>query len=69
MVHLLLVYGKGRQSGVKDRPEGKEIKGIGPKDFIDSSNYKQIILSNIEPEIQIISNTNTMVYVRCSQNI
>lgn len=69
MVHLLLVYGKGRQSGVKDRPAGKEIKGNDPKDFIDSSNYKQIILSNIEPEIQIISNTNTMVYVRCSQNI
>lgn len=28
--------------GVKDRPEGKEIKGIEPKDFIDSSNYTQI---------------------------
>lgn len=38
--------------GVKDRPEGKEIKGIKPSDFIDSSNYTQFILSNIEPEIQ-----------------
>ncbi|WP_249529589.1 ATP-binding protein [Paenibacillus brevis] len=38
--------------GVKDRPEGKEIKGINPEEFIDSSNYKQVILSNIEPEIQ-----------------
>jgi len=38
--------------GVKDRPEGKEIKGIGPEDFIDSSNYNQVILSNIEPDIQ-----------------
>lgn len=38
--------------GVKDRPEGKEIKGIELKDFIDSSNYTQLILSNIEPEIQ-----------------
>ena len=38
--------------GVKDRPEGKEIKGIEPKDFIDSSNYKQLIMNNIEPEIQ-----------------
>ncbi|WP_166246137.1 RNA-binding domain-containing protein [Paenibacillus turpanensis] len=24
--------------GVKDRPEGKEIKGINPEEFIDSSN-------------------------------
>lgn len=38
--------------GVKDRPEGKEIKAINPEEFIDSSNYKQIILNNIEPEIQ-----------------
>jgi predicted HTH transcriptional regulator len=38
--------------GVKDRPEGKEIKGISPEEFIDSSNYKQIILNNIKPEIQ-----------------
>lgn len=38
--------------GVKDRPEGKEIKGIDPKEFIDSSNYVQLILNNIEPEIQ-----------------
>jgi len=38
--------------GVKDRPEGKEIKGINPEEFIDSSNYKQVILNNIEPEIQ-----------------
>ncbi len=37
--------------GVKDRPEGKEIKGINPEEFIDSSNYKQVILNNIEPEI------------------
>lgn len=38
--------------GVKDRPEGKEIKGINPGDFIDSSNYHQLVLNNIEPEIQ-----------------
>lgn len=38
--------------GVKDRPEGKEVKGIEQDDFIDSSNHKQLILSNIEPEIQ-----------------
>jgi hypothetical protein len=38
--------------GVKDRPEGKEIKGIKPDEFIDSSIYKQVILHNIEPEIQ-----------------
>ncbi|WP_281884181.1 helix-turn-helix domain-containing protein [Paenibacillus sp. YYML68] len=38
--------------GVKDRPEGKEINGIRPEEFIDSANYKQIILSNIEPEVQ-----------------
>jgi hypothetical protein len=38
--------------GVKDRPEGKEIKGINPVDFIDSSNYHQVVLNNIEPEIQ-----------------
>ncbi|WP_084159019.1 AlbA family DNA-binding domain-containing protein [Paenibacillus taiwanensis] len=38
--------------GVKDRPEGKEIKGIDPKEFIDSSNYVQLVLNNIEPEIQ-----------------
>ena len=38
--------------GVKDRPEGKEIKGIEPKNFIDSSTYTQLILSNIEPDIQ-----------------
>lgn len=38
--------------GIKDRPEGKEIKGIDPEDFIDSSNYNQVILSNIEPDIQ-----------------
>lgn len=38
--------------GVKDRPEGKEIKGINPEEFIDSSNYNQVILSNIEPDIQ-----------------
>ncbi|GBF76112.1 hypothetical protein PA598K_04560 [Paenibacillus sp. 598K] len=38
--------------GVKDRPEGKEIKGIDPKEFVDSSNYKQLVLNNIEPEIQ-----------------
>ncbi|WP_418027528.1 helix-turn-helix domain-containing protein [Paenibacillus sp. JJ1722] len=38
--------------GIKDRPEGKEIKGIEPKEFIDSSTYTQLIQSNIEPEIQ-----------------
>lgn len=38
--------------GVKDRPEGKEIRGIKPDEFIDSSNYQQVILNNIEPEIQ-----------------
>lgn len=38
--------------GVKDRPEGKEIKTIEPKDFIDSSNYTQLIHSNVEPEIR-----------------
>ncbi|WP_082834254.1 helix-turn-helix domain-containing protein [Paenibacillus glucanolyticus] len=38
--------------GVKDRPEGKEIKGIDPKELIDSSNYVQLIMNNIEPEIQ-----------------
>ncbi|WP_264933230.1 helix-turn-helix domain-containing protein [Paenibacillus sp. LS1] len=38
--------------GVKDRPEGKDIKGIDPKEFIDSSNYVQLVLNNIEPEIQ-----------------
>lgn len=38
--------------GVKDRPEGKEIKGITLDEFIDSSNYTQVILSNIEPDIQ-----------------
>lgn len=38
--------------GVKDRPEGKEIKGINPEDFIDSSNYNQVIHNNIEPDIQ-----------------
>ncbi|MGM0881390.1 MAG: AlbA family DNA-binding domain-containing protein [Bacillota bacterium] len=37
--------------GVKDRPEGKEIKGIDPEEFVDSSNYIQVILSNIEPDI------------------
>ncbi|WP_416829292.1 helix-turn-helix domain-containing protein [Ectobacillus polymachus] len=37
--------------GVKDRPEGKEIKGI-LEEFVDSSNYTQVILSNIEPDIQ-----------------
>ncbi|MEB4783721.1 ATP-binding protein [Paenibacillus jamilae] len=38
--------------GIKDRPEGKEIKGINPHEFIDSSNYNQLITSNIEPDIQ-----------------
>lgn len=38
--------------GIKDRPEGKEIKGIDSKEFIDSSNYFQLVHSNIEPEIQ-----------------
>ncbi|NGP58567.1 ATP-binding protein [Paenibacillus thiaminolyticus] len=38
--------------GVKERPEGKEIKGIDPKEFIDSSTYVQLVLNNIEPEIQ-----------------
>ncbi len=38
--------------GVKDRPEGKEIKGITLEEFVDSSNYTQVILSNIEPDIQ-----------------
>lgn len=37
--------------GVKDRPEGKEIKGITLEKFVDSSNYTQVILSNIEPDI------------------
>ncbi|MCL6457779.1 MAG: hypothetical protein K6T85_07215 [Gorillibacterium sp.] len=31
--------------GVKERPEGKVIKGIELKSFIDSSNYKQLILN------------------------
>ncbi|GFZ94120.1 hypothetical protein GCM10008018_45690 [Paenibacillus marchantiophytorum] len=39
--------------GIKDRPEGKEIKGINPEEFIDSSVYTQVILSNIEPDIQM----------------
>ncbi|WML50243.1 ATP-binding protein [Neobacillus sp. PS3-34] len=39
-------------TGVKDRPEGKEIKGITLEEFVDSSNYIQVILSNIEPDIQ-----------------
>ncbi|WP_256761618.1 helix-turn-helix domain-containing protein [Cohnella sp. WQ 127256] len=38
--------------GIKDRPEGRTIKGINPEDFVDSSNYTQVILSNIEPDIQ-----------------
>ncbi|MFD2115789.1 helix-turn-helix domain-containing protein [Paenibacillus yanchengensis] len=38
--------------GVKDRPEGKELKGIDPKEFVDSSNYVQLVLNNIEPEIE-----------------
>jgi len=38
--------------GIKDKPECKEIKGINPLEFIDSSTYTQVILSNIEPEIQ-----------------
>ncbi|MFO1444487.1 ATP-binding protein [Bacillus sp. Bva_UNVM-123] len=37
--------------GVKDRPDGKEIKGITNEEFVDSSNYPQVILSNIEPDI------------------
>jgi len=28
---------------VKDRQESKEIKGIDPKEFVDSSNYMQLI--------------------------
>jgi hypothetical protein len=39
--------------GIKDRPEGKEIKGINPEEFVDSSVYTQVILSNIEPDIQM----------------
>ncbi len=38
--------------GIKDRPEGKELKGIDPTEFIDSSNYTQLILNNLEPEVQ-----------------
>lgn len=38
--------------GVKDRPEGKEIKGIDPEEFIDSSNYIQIVHNTVEPDIR-----------------
>jgi hypothetical protein len=38
--------------GIKDKPGGKEIKGVSPEDFIDSSTYTQVILNNIEPDIQ-----------------
>lgn len=38
--------------GIKDRPDGREIKGIRPEEFIDSSNYTQVVLSNVEPDIQ-----------------
>ncbi|MGO4350128.1 helix-turn-helix domain-containing protein [Paenibacillus sp. MCAF9] len=38
--------------GVKDRPEGREIKGIKPEEFVDSSNYTQVVLNNVEPDIQ-----------------
>lgn len=38
--------------GIKDRPEGKDINGIDPKEFIDSSNYIQLVHSNIETDIQ-----------------
>lgn len=38
--------------GIKDKPEGKEIKGINPGEFVDSSNYTQVVLNNIEPDIQ-----------------
>lgn len=35
--------------GIKDRPKGKEIKGIDSAYFVDSSNYNQVILNNIKP--------------------
>ncbi|WP_145409302.1 ATP-binding protein [Paenibacillus xylanexedens] len=38
--------------GVRDQPEGKEIKGIDLIEFIDSSNYNQLIHNNIEPDIR-----------------
>lgn len=38
--------------GVKDKPDGKQIKGIPSEEFIDSATYTQVIHSNIEPEIQ-----------------
>lgn len=38
--------------GIKDKPEGKEIKGINKDEFVDSSIYNQIISSNLEPEIE-----------------
>ncbi|MGI8386578.1 AlbA family DNA-binding domain-containing protein [Robertmurraya sp. P23] len=38
--------------GIKDKPNFKEIKGINPIEFIDSSTYTQVVLSNIEPEIE-----------------
>ncbi|HWO75982.1 MAG TPA: ATP-binding protein [Bacillus sp. (in: firmicutes)] len=38
--------------GIKDKPEGKEIKGINPREIVDSSNYTQVVLNNIEPDIQ-----------------
>ncbi|MEK5029897.1 ATP-binding protein [Paenibacillus sp. FSL R7-0302] len=38
--------------GIKERPGGKEIKGINPEELIDSSNYNQVVHSNIEPDIE-----------------
>ncbi|NUU61261.1 AlbA family DNA-binding domain-containing protein [Paenibacillus agri] len=37
--------------GVKDLPEGKVIKGIEAKEFVDSSNYTQIVHGTVEPDI------------------
>ncbi|WMT40491.1 ATP-binding protein [Paenibacillus sp. D2_2] len=37
--------------GIKDLPEGRIIKGIDPTEFVDSSNYTQIIHDTVEPEI------------------
>ncbi|MFZ3590351.1 helix-turn-helix domain-containing protein [Bacillus sp. DJP31] len=38
--------------GIKDKPNAERtLNGINPDDFIDSSNFQQLILSNIEPDI------------------
>ncbi|WP_099188532.1 AlbA family DNA-binding domain-containing protein [Tepidibacter mesophilus] len=38
--------------GIKDKPSGeRDIIGINSEDFIDSSNYQQVVLNNIEPEV------------------